>query len=272
MWNKLFRKSFWDASKLSFPEVRAWEDLQAMTRAHVLAKAVDVIPDTIYYWRERGKGALSITQSRTDIGNLRDRITALSNIDSFLRERASATLLRQHQRKALVNDLWLYVCDLSRTSAEYQAEFIELGRKYLGQVGRRVLAKLPSTHKLAYHLIKAGRLEQLLEFNAWQAEQPIKTTPMVRRHGRIRADLPFWAERRSLKIPDGCTAPTGGSSTRSSRSKISSGTEAAGHHGMHVRAVGRHRQAQERVQDHIPAAGDQGQAAGHPPGPLAAPR
>jgi CDP-glycerol glycerophosphotransferase len=201
VWNKLFRKSFWDASKLSFPEVRAWEDLQAMTRAHVLAKAVDVIPDTIYYWRERGKGALSITQSRTDIGNLRDRITALSNIDSFLRERSSATLLREHQRKALVNDLWLYVCDLSRTTAEYQAEFMELGRKYLDQVGRRVLAKLPSTHKLAYHLIKASQQEQLLEFNAWQAEQPIKTTPMVRSFGRIRADLPFRTEHRSLKIP-----------------------------------------------------------------------
>jgi CDP-glycerol glycerophosphotransferase len=201
VWNKLFRKSFWDASKLSFPEVRAWEDLQAMTRAHVLAKAVDVIPDTIYYWRERGKGALSITQSRTDIGNLRDRITALRSIDGFLRERASAALLREHQRKALVNDLWLYVCDLSRTGAEYQAEFMELGRRYLDQVGRRVLAKLPSTHKLAYHLIKAGQLEQLLEFNAWQAEQPIKTTPMVRSFGRIRADLPFRGERRSLKIP-----------------------------------------------------------------------
>ena len=207
VWNKLFRKSFWDASKLSFPEVRAWEDLQAMTRAHVLAKAVDVIPDTIYYWRERGKGALSITQSRTDISNLRDRITALLNIDGFLRERASASLLRQHQRKALVNDLWLYVCDLSRTSAEYQAEFMELGRKYLDQVGRRVLARLPSTHKLAYHLIKAGQLEQLLEFNAWQAEQPIKTTPMVRSRGRIRADLPFRAEHRSLKIPGGVYRP-----------------------------------------------------------------
>jgi CDP-glycerol glycerophosphotransferase len=201
VWNKLFRKSFWDASKLSFPEVRAWEDLQAMTRAHVLAKAVDVIPDTIYYWRERGKGALSITQSRTDIGNLRDRISALLNIDSFLRERGSAALLREHQRKALVNDLWLYVCDLSRTTEAYQAEFMELGRKYLDQVGRRVLARLPSTHKLAYHLIKAGQLDQLLEFNAWQAEQPIKTTPMVRSFGRIRADLPFRTERRSLKIP-----------------------------------------------------------------------
>ena len=273
VWNKLFRKSFWDASKLSFPEVRAWEDLQAMTRAHVLAKAVDVIPDTIYYWRERGKGALSITQSRTDIGNLRDRITALSNIDSFLRERASARLLREHQRKALVNDLWLYVCDLSRTSAEYQAEFIELGRKYLGQVGRRVLAKLPSTHKLAYHLIKAGRLEQLLEFNAWQAEQPIKTTPMVRRHGRIRADLPFWAERRSLKIPDWVYRPYWRELDPFVKiENLEWDGQPAGHHRMHVRAVGRHRQAQERVQDHIPAAGDQGQAAGHRPGPLAAPR
>jgi len=201
VWNKMFRRSFWDASGISFPEVRAWEDLQAMTRAHVLAKAVDVIPDTIYYWRERGKGALSITQSRTSIGNLRDRITALLNIDGFLRERASSALLREHQRKALVNDLWLYVCDLSRTSSEYQREFMVLGREYLAQVDKRALRRLPSTHKLAYHLLKAGQLEQLLEFNAWQADQPIKTTPMVRRSGRIRADIPFREQRRRLKIP-----------------------------------------------------------------------
>jgi CDP-glycerol glycerophosphotransferase len=201
VWNKMFRKSFWDASHMTFPEVRAWEDLQAMTRAHVLAKAVDVIPDVIYYWRERGKGALSITQSRTNISNLRDRITALLNIDGFLRERGERRLLREHQRKALVNDMWLYVCDLSRTDEEYQAEFMQLGRAYLQQVGRRVVARLPSTHKLAYHLLRAGQLEQLLAFNAWQAKQPIKTTPMVRRHGRIRADIPFREDRRRLKIP-----------------------------------------------------------------------
>jgi CDP-glycerol glycerophosphotransferase len=201
VWNKLFRKSFWDASHMSFPEVRAWEDLQAMTRAHVLARAVDVITEPIYYWRERGKGALSITQSRTDIANFRDRVTALHNIDALLRERHAPGLLREHQRKALVNDLWLYVGDLSRTSREYQTEFMELGRKYLNQVDRRALARLPSTHKLAYHLIKAGQLDQLLEFNAWQSDQPIKTTSVVRRFGRIRADLPFRADRRRLKIP-----------------------------------------------------------------------
>jgi CDP-glycerol glycerophosphotransferase len=200
VWNKLFRRSFWDASGLSFPEGMIWEDLQAMTRAHVLARAVDVIPDTIYYWRERGKGQLSITQSRTDITNFRDRITALTAIDRFLAERGSARLLREHQRKALVNDLWLYVADLSRTSDEYQAEFIELSGKYLAQVDRRVLAKLPSTHKLAYYLIRTGRLDQVIEFNTWQQWQPVKTVPVVRRFGRLRADLPFRGDR-ALKIP-----------------------------------------------------------------------
>ncbi len=201
VWNKMFRRSFWDASHLTFPEVRAWEDLQAMTRAHVLARAVDVILDPVYYWRERGKGALSITQSRTSIGNLRDRITALRGIDGFLRERGDGRLLRQHQHKALVNDLWLYVCDLSRTSEDYQSEFMVLGRMYLDQVDRRALARLPSTHKLAYHLLRAGQLEQLLEFSAWQADQQIKTTPMVRRGGWIRADIPFREDRRRLRIP-----------------------------------------------------------------------
>ena len=81
VWNKLFRKSFWDSPGLTFPEGMVWEDLQLITQAHVLARAVDVIPDPIYYWRERGKGALSITQSRTDIINYRDRITALLAID-----------------------------------------------------------------------------------------------------------------------------------------------------------------------------------------------
>jgi CDP-glycerol glycerophosphotransferase len=191
VFNKLFRRSFWISNGLSFPEGMVWEDLQAMTRAHVLARAVDVIPDTVYYWRERGKGELSITQSRTDIRNLRDRITALLAIDSFLREHGSARLLRQHQRKALVNDLWLYICDLSRTSDEYRAEFMELANEYLAQVDRRVFGRLPAGHKLAYHLIAQGELTDLAEFTAWQDEQLVFTPPLIRKHGRLLADLPF---------------------------------------------------------------------------------
>ncbi|HUJ05711.1 MAG TPA: bifunctional glycosyltransferase family 2 protein/CDP-glycerol:glycerophosphate glycerophosphotransferase [Streptosporangiaceae bacterium] len=200
VWNKLFRRSFWDASALTIPEGMVWEDLVAMTQAHVLATSVDVITDPIYHWRDRDKGELSITQSRTRIGNLRDRIAALRMIDDFLRARARPAMVAEHQRKALVNDLWLYVRDLHLASAAYQTEFADLVGGYLRQVSPRVLRGLPATHKLAYYLIARGREAELVTLARWLAEHPGRTPPMVRVRGRRYADLPF-RQDRALAIP-----------------------------------------------------------------------
>src|SRR4029077_2008360 len=167
VWSKLFRRSFWDAHGLYYPEHMVWEDLQLMTRAHVLAKAVDVIPDYVYYWREREAGELCLTQNRTDIQNLRDRITALLAIDAFLREHAPRKVLRQHQRKALVNDLWLYVRDLCRVTPEYLREYFGLVNSYLGTVSGRVYRPLPATHKVAYYLPRRRLDGPLLAYVTW---------------------------------------------------------------------------------------------------------
>ena len=253
VWNKLFRKSFWDASGLSFPEGMIWEDLQAMTRAHVLAKAVDVIPDTIYYWRERGKGQLSITQSRTDITNFRDRITALTAIDRFLAERGSPKLLREHQRKALVNDLWLYVADLSRTSDEYQAEFVELTGKVPGPgrpAGAREAALDPQARVLPGQDRPAGPAHRV---QCLAARQPIKTIPVVRRFGRLRADLPF-RDDRALKIPGRIYRPHWRELDPFVRvDGIGWDGNQARRLRLRVRAIDRHHQAQARLQDRHPA-------------------
>jgi len=191
VWNKLFRRAFWDQHQLTYPEGVVWEDIRLMTKAHVLARAVDVIPDVVYYWRERAQGGLSITQSRTSLGNLRDRMTALADIDDFIMVHSTRALLRAHQRKALKNDLWLYVQDLHKVTEAYRAEFATLVNGYLDHVGRRVLGSLPAPHKLAYHLVRIRALPQLAELAAWLVEQPVRQVPMVRRWGRLRADLPF---------------------------------------------------------------------------------
>ncbi len=200
VFNKLFRRQFWDANQLSFPEGMLWEDLQLMTRAHVLARSVDVIPDHVYYWRERGLGERSITQSRTDISNLRDRIDALLAIDGFLAENAPAALLRRHQRKALGNDLWLYVGDLHKVDDGYRAEFLDLAGRYLDQVRPRVLGKLRAVQKLTYYLVKQRLMPELTELLTWQLRQPVRAVPLVHRHGRLIADLPLRTDSR-LHIP-----------------------------------------------------------------------
>ncbi len=190
VFNKLFRRSFWDNAGLRFPEGMLWEDLVAMTKAHVLARAVDVVPEPVYWWRDRDKGAPSITQSRMRIGNFRDRITALTMIDDFLREKATPALLRAHQHKALINDLWLYVRDLSGADEDYQREFTELAGGYLRQVDHRVVTAMPATRKLAYYLISEGRQADLVGYAGWLAANPGRTPPIVRSFGRLRADLP----------------------------------------------------------------------------------
>ena len=203
VWNKLFRRSFWDAHQLSYPEGVVWEDIRLMTKAHVLARAVDVIPDVVYYWRERAQGRLSITQSRTSITNLRDRMTALADIDEFIAAHSTARLLRAHQRKALKNDLWLYVQDLHKVTEAYRAEFAGLVNGYLDHVGRRVLRSLPAPHKLAYYLVRIRAMPQLAELAAWLMEQPVRQVPMVRRRGRLRADLPFGPGWPAAAAPGG---------------------------------------------------------------------
>ena len=205
VWNKLFRRSFWDEHELSFPEHVVWEDIRLMTKAHVLAKAVDVIPDIVYFWRERAQGKLSITQSRTDIANLRDRMTALDDIDEFIAAHSTAKLLRAHQRKALKNDLWLYVQDLHKVTQTYRAEFTDLVNGYLAHVGRRVLRSLPATHKLAYYLVQIRAMPQLAELAAWMMDQPVRQVPMVRHLGRLQADLPF---RKGSVSPGGLPPQT----------------------------------------------------------------
>jgi len=144
------------AVRLRFPEGMLWEDIQLATQAHVLAKRVDVIPEVVYYWRERVGGGGSITQRRTDIGNFRDRVTALTAIDQFIASYGPTTLLRAHQHKALKNDLWLYVGDMNKVSQAYRAEFCLLVTGYLRQVPRKVLHRLPAGHKLGYYLASTG--------------------------------------------------------------------------------------------------------------------
>ncbi len=247
VWNKLFRKSFWDMHGLVFPEGIVWEDLHLITRAHVLARAVDIITDPIYFWRERGAGALSITQSRTDISNYTDRISVLRFIDAFLRSHKPASMVRQHQRKALDNDVWLYVGELGRTSPRFNAEFMRLTRAYLAQVDKRVFRRLPSGHRLAYYLILHNRLDELLEFVMWTTSQPIRTVPVVRERGRLRADLPF---RSDEAMPDRLYKPHWRELSPFVRvERIDWAGDRLVISGLRVRAVGGHRPAAQRVQD-----------------------
>lgn len=74
VWNKVFRRSFWDREGFTFPPIR-YEDYPVTLPAHLKASSVDVHSDKVYLWRER-LAENSITQRSLEPGNLRDRVTS----------------------------------------------------------------------------------------------------------------------------------------------------------------------------------------------------
>lgn len=72
VWNKVFRRSFWDQGGYTFPAMR-YEDYPVAIRTHLDARSVDILSERVYVWRQRdGEG--SITQQALSVDNVRDRI------------------------------------------------------------------------------------------------------------------------------------------------------------------------------------------------------
>lgn len=74
VWNKVYRRSFWDEYCYEFPSIR-YEDYPVTLKAHLEAVTVDVISDAVYFWRERESGD-SITQQAYRFDNLLDRVVS----------------------------------------------------------------------------------------------------------------------------------------------------------------------------------------------------
>jgi CDP-glycerol glycerophosphotransferase len=108
-WNKLLRRSFWDAHGFRFPEGVVHEDIPVALPAHHLATSVDVIAAPVYQWRLREDGALSITQRRLEHRVLRDRLDAIESVRAHLAEHATLKLRRWYDASIVADDLRLHL-------------------------------------------------------------------------------------------------------------------------------------------------------------------
>lgn len=109
--NKIIRRDFWDASMLAFGEDVRYEDQPTLTSAMLLARSIDVLPDTVYHWRTRVDGT-SITQCRREMKDINDRIA--TKVDSLAMVRDYADPHGHHHvtrvflTKVLPVDMWEY--------------------------------------------------------------------------------------------------------------------------------------------------------------------
>ncbi len=117
-WNKLFRRTFFDRAVGAFPEGIRYEDQEPSAKAYSSAAAFDVLHEVVYSWYIRGDGT-SITQQKSSLLDLADRLTVMASVADVLRERASEAVLREWQAKSVGLDLRAYYNEVPRTGEDY---------------------------------------------------------------------------------------------------------------------------------------------------------
>ncbi|MBW3593496.1 MAG: glycosyltransferase, partial [Actinobacteria bacterium] len=200
-WNKLFRRSFWDRHAFRFPEGVLYEDIPVTLPAHYLARAVDVVDHTIYLWRMREGGDLSITQRRTETRALRDRVSAVDHVSRFLAAQGLVASKWRYDRTVVGHDLRYFLDVLPVADAEYHALFLELVNDFLDRADPAALDQPLAIDRLKWHLVRRRALPELLEVLRFQAEER-EETPAVRVGRRWYGDYPYRGDAR-LAIPDG---------------------------------------------------------------------
>ena len=162
IWNKLFRRSFWDAHGFEFPPGRLFEDVPVCVPAHARAASVAVVNETIYFWRVREGAVRSITQSDNDLRNLVDRFHSVNLVRRMLTESGHDELRRVYEEQAIWDKLSSYLKYLPAASEEFRDTFFRLAGEYLGDIDPGAVERQPAKVRRQWELIRDGRVDELL--------------------------------------------------------------------------------------------------------------
>ncbi|WP_019632442.1 bifunctional glycosyltransferase/CDP-glycerol:glycerophosphate glycerophosphotransferase [Actinomadura atramentaria] len=190
VWNKVFRRSFWDANGFSFPD-GLYEDVPVAMAAHLAASAIDVIDEVVYYWRKRSG---SITDARFDRENFAQRV----DVSVALRERIAAAgpeVVAAFDEHSLIDvDVRVLLEGLPRASDEDRPALMEIGARAVRTASADVRRRLPALLRLQLYMLEHGRLDELLEVLAFIRLGRPKSVRYVKRGLRSRwfAEYPYF--------------------------------------------------------------------------------
>ncbi|MFE3447606.1 glycosyltransferase family 2 protein [Nonomuraea sp. NPDC059194] len=194
VWNKVFRRSFWDDLRLAFPD-RMYEDQPVAMAAHVRAASVDVLREVVYHWRQRDEAESSITQRKLEPDNLRDRLLSVCDASRILRGGAPG-LGAAFDTDTLEIDMHVVAEAVARHGDRLPSDIVELAVSYLDQVPLSGWLGLPFERRLLVHLLHRRELGPLAEVFAEVESGALQ--PLMRRTGRPRRR---WVAEHS-RMPD----------------------------------------------------------------------
>ncbi|MYL47792.1 glycosyltransferase [Virgibacillus halodenitrificans] len=194
--NKIYKRSFLDKNKLSFPEGIHYEDIVFTGKAYFLADSISIIPEPIYYWRVvEDSEVKSITNRRDDFVNFKNRIISHRMFDEFLFNNGDYIYQAPKNNKFLRHDLKLYLNDYPDFNDEYKTKFFNLSHQYLTEVmDKYEFLKLPTDEKILYYFIYINDKKAFDEYVLYRNNDRTTQNRVLIEEGNYYFKPSFWYE------------------------------------------------------------------------------
>ena len=165
--NKVYRRSFWDEAGLSFPTRIRYEDQPVLTKALLAARAVDVLTETVYFWRVREDGS-SITQNRHHLADLTDRLATKRTSVAEVLAAGDAQVTRVFMETVLPVDMWEYFRSVPGCSDDYWELLVDGVRElWNDQTVPFERTAVPPQQRLMGWFVAQGRRDDLVALLEW---------------------------------------------------------------------------------------------------------
>ena len=203
LWNKTFRRDFWDQHVAPIPEAVLYEDQETTARAFIRATRFDVLTEVVYSWRQRPGGS-SITQGKGDLQNLLDRLKVAQSVSRLLLIEANSGAVQVWCQRLFGHDLIPYFDFVANRGDDYW-EALQSGVSELLQIFAVSDSILDSTwHSIDPH---ARVFLNLIEAHSREGVEDVvvdridsgKGYEVAQENGRFVARPNYWKELGETK-------------------------------------------------------------------------
>lgn len=162
VWNKIFRREFWERAAIHFPERTRYQDQPALTQAFLAAESFDVLTDVVYDWRVRGDLS-SATQKRKHLDNLHERVNTKRMTVDMVRAHGSDEVMRVLLTEVLPIDMWEHFWSVRGCTDEYWQVLRDATREFWrADTAPFEETRLPAQQRMMGVLVAQDRREDLL--------------------------------------------------------------------------------------------------------------
>jgi len=194
-WSKVYRRSFYSQSRLSFPVGRLYEDQPVSSRAYAMATAFDILPSVGVNWRIR-EDSSSISQQLTSVSNLTEQVDAGLDSVAIMDSLGKHTAARERAVQVLNINLMFYADALLVTDEAFYDAFRScLERLWEASDPEHRARMLNMRTKIMCALMIDYSRSDVLEFLA-SPNAGVNSNPVIWIDGRAVLDMPIRKDPR----------------------------------------------------------------------------